>query len=114
MHRLLFRAYNIDGAMNVAWRGARRSERSSSGGGNQFAYGEIFERTCAEDGNGIIDLGRGRTVRSSNLSGVSRTFRHPPPWRIKKKKRKITSSFDMENTTSMKYFRGIIQKYKRF
>lgn len=32
MHRLLFRAYNIDGAMNVAWRGARRSERSSSGG----------------------------------------------------------------------------------
>lgn len=87
MHRLLFRAYNIDGAMNVAWRGARRSERSSSGGGNQFAYGEIFERTCAEDGNGIIDLGRGRTVRSSNLSGVSRTFRHPPPWRIKKKKK---------------------------
>lgn len=37
MHRLLFRAYNIDGAMNVAWRGARRSERSSSGGGNQHA-----------------------------------------------------------------------------
>lgn len=73
------------------------------GGGNQFAYGEIFERTCAEDGNGIIDLGRGRTVRSSNLSGVSRTLRRPPPWRIKKKE--ISSSLDMENTMDKTFSR---------
>lgn len=48
-----------------------RSVPSSSGGGNQYAYGEIFRRTCAEDGDGIIDLGRGRTIRFSSSSGVS-------------------------------------------
>lgn len=48
-----------------------RSVPSSSGGGNQYAYGEISRRTCAEDGDGIIDLGRGRTIRFSSSSGVS-------------------------------------------
>lgn len=42
-------------------------------------YGEIFRRTCAENVDGIIDLGRGRTIRSSSYSGVSQPFWYPCP-----------------------------------
>jgi len=45
MHKLLFRAYNIDGAMNVAWRGTWRPERGSTGV-DQLVYGDCNGRCC--------------------------------------------------------------------
>lgn len=59
MHRLLFRAYNIDGVMNVAWRGTRRPERGSTGVETSSRMGVITEDAAGRMrcyGNSIIDL----------------------------------------------------------
>lgn len=61
MHKLLFRAYNIDGAMNVAW-GTQRRERGSTGVETSSRMGVVTRNTAERmrrHGNGIIDLGDG-------------------------------------------------------
>lgn len=74
MHKLLFRAYNIDGAMNVAW-GTQRRERGSTGVETSSRMG-VVKRNTAErmrrHGNGIIDLGRGWTMGPSRRPAVCR------------------------------------------
>lgn len=82
MHRLLFRAYNIDGAMNVAWRGTRRPERGSTGVETSSRMGVVTGDAAGRMrcyGNSIIDLRRGWTMGPSKTSSVSRRSRHPRP-----------------------------------
>lgn len=79
MHKLLFRAYNIDGAMNVAW-GTQRRERGSTGVETSSRMGVVTRNTAERmrrHGNGIIDLGRGWTMGPSKTSSVSMRSRHP-------------------------------------
>lgn len=81
MHRLLFRAYNIDGAMNVAWRGTR-PERGSTGVETSSRMGVVTGDAVGRmrcHGNSIIDLRRGWTMGPSKTSSVSRRSRHPRP-----------------------------------
>lgn len=82
MHRLLFRAYNIDGAMNVAWRGTRYPERGSTGVETSSRMGVVTGDAAGRmrcHGNSIIDLRRGWTMGPSKTSSVSRRSRHPRP-----------------------------------
>jgi len=74
MHRLLFRAYNIDGAMNVAWRGTRRPERGSTGVETSSCMGVVTGDAVGRmrHGNGIIDLRRGWTMGPSEKPAVCR------------------------------------------
>lgn len=74
MHRLLFRAYNIDGAMNVAWRGTQRPVRGPSEVETSSRMGVVTGDAAAgrmrRRRNGIIDLEEGGGLRDSRRPAV--------------------------------------------